>query len=78
MANGRGKIGSCERFYFLGFQNNWMVTVVMNLRHLQLGRKAMTNLDSIKKTETFTLPTKVHNQIYNFFSSNEQDVRVGP
>ena len=29
-------------------------------RHLLLGRKAMTNLDSILKSKDFTLPTKVH------------------
>ena len=29
-------------------------------RHLLLGRKFMTNLDSILKIETITLPTKVH------------------
>ena len=29
-------------------------------RHLLLGRKVMTNLDSILKAETLTLPTKVH------------------
>ena len=29
-------------------------------RHLLLGRKAMTNLDSILKTKDITLPTKVH------------------
>ena len=29
-------------------------------RHLQLGRKAMTNLDSILKSRDITLPTKVH------------------
>ena len=29
-------------------------------RHLFLGRKAMTNLDSILKTRDITLPTKVH------------------
>ena len=28
--------------------------------HLLLGRKAMTNLDSILKTRDITLPTKVH------------------
>ena len=28
-------------------------------RHLLLGRKAMTNLDSILKSKDFTLPTKV-------------------
>ena len=29
-------------------------------RHLLLGRKAITNLDSILKTKDITLPTKVH------------------
>ena len=29
-------------------------------RHLLLGRKAMTNLDSILKRRNITLPTKVH------------------
>ena len=29
-------------------------------RHLLLGRKAMTNLDSILKSRDITLPTKVH------------------
>ena len=29
-------------------------------RHLHLGRKAMTNLDSILKSRDITLPTKVH------------------
>ena len=29
-------------------------------RHLLLGRKTMTNLDSMLKTRDITLPTKVH------------------
>ena len=29
-------------------------------RHLLLGRKAMTNLDSILKSRDITLPTKLH------------------
>ena len=29
-------------------------------RHLLLGRKAMTNLDSMLKSRDITLPTKVH------------------
>ena len=29
-------------------------------RHLLLGRKAMTNIDSILKSRDITLPTKVH------------------
>ena len=31
-----------------------------NKRHLLLGRKAMTNLDSILKSEVITLPAKIH------------------
>ena len=37
----------------------WMVTAAMKLRHLLLGRKVMTNLDSILKSRDMTLPTKV-------------------
>ena len=37
-----------------------MVTVVMKLTHLHIGRKAMANLDGIFKSRDITLPTKVH------------------
>ena len=37
-----------------------MVTAAMKLRRLLLGRKAMTNLDSILKSRGITLLTKVH------------------
>ena len=36
-----------------------MVTAAMKLRHLLLGRKAMTSLDRILKSRDITLPTKV-------------------
>ena len=36
-----------------------MGTAAMKLRHLLLGRKAMTNLDSILKSRDITLLTKV-------------------
>ena len=36
-----------------------MVIVAMKLRHLLLGRKVMTNLDSILKSRNITLSTKV-------------------
>ena len=39
-------------------------------RHLLLGRKAMTNLDSILKSRDITLPTKVHLVSYGFSSSH--------
>ena len=37
-----------------------MVTAAMKLRPLLLGRKAMTNLDSILESRDITLPTKFH------------------
>ena len=38
-----------------------MVTAAMKLKkHLFLGKKVMTNLDSIFKSRDITLPTKVH------------------
>ena len=36
-----------------------MVTAAMKLRHLLLGRIAMTNLDSVLKSRDITLQTKV-------------------
>ena len=36
-----------------------MVTAAMILRHFLLGRKVMTNLDSILKSRDITLPTKI-------------------
>ena len=43
------------------FKSLWMVTADMKLkRHLFLGRKAMTNLDSIFKSRDIALLTKVH------------------
>ena len=47
-------------------------------RHLLLGRKVMTNLDSIFKSRDFTLPTKVHQvKAMVFFQWSCMDVRVG-
>ena len=39
-------------------------------RHLPLGRKAITNLDSILKSRDITLSTKVHLQGYGFSSNH--------
>ena len=48
------------RLYFTGLQKSLqMVTTAMKLRHLLLGRKVMTNLDSIIKGRDITLPIKV-------------------
>ena len=45
-------------------------------RHLLLGRKAMTNLDSIFKSRDITLPTKVH-LVKAMAFPVVMDVRVG-
>ena len=37
-----------------------MVTAGIKLEDTLLGRKAMTNLDSVLKTRDITLPTRVH------------------
>ena len=37
-----------------------MVTAAVKLRHLLLGRKIITNLDSILKSRDITLPAKIH------------------
>ena len=47
-------------FIFWGSKILQMVTAAMKLRRLLLGRKVMTNLDSIFKSGDITLPTKVH------------------
>ena len=46
-------------------------------RHLLLGRKVMTNLDSILKSKDITLPTKVHLVKVWFFQWSCMNVRVG-
>ena len=60
MANRWGNNGNSERFYFLGLK----ITAVGECSHeikrcLLIGRKAITNLDSILKSRDITLPTKV-------------------
>ena len=46
-------------------------------RRLLLGRKVMTNLDSILKNRDVTLPTKVHLVKAMVFQQSCMDVRVG-
>ena len=61
MANRWGNSGNGVRLYFGGS----IVTADGDCSHeikrrLLLGRKAMTNLDSVFKSRDITLPTKVH------------------
>ena len=60
MANRWGNSGKSDRLYFSGLQ----ITADGDHSHdikrcLLLGRKVMTNLDSILKCRDITLPTKV-------------------
>ena len=60
MANGWGNNGKSERLYFGGSK----ITADGDCSHkikrrVLLGRKTMTNLDSIFKSRNITLPTKV-------------------
>ena len=49
----------CQTLFFWAPKSLQMVIAAMKLRHLLLGRKVMTNLDSIFKSRDITLPTKV-------------------
>ena len=76
MAKRWGNNGNSEQLYFWGLQNQgrWALkSLQMQMvitadgdqsheikGHLLLGRKAMTNLDSILKSRDITLPTNVH------------------
>ena len=50
----------CQTLFWGAPKSLQMVTAAMKLRHLLLGRKVMTNLDSILKSSDITLPTEVH------------------
>ena len=54
-----------------------MVTAAMKLKDLLLGRKVMTNLDSILKSRDITLPAKVRLVKAMVFPAVIMDVRVG-
>ena len=61
MANRWGNNGNSDRLLFLGAPKSLqMVTCSHDIkRHLLLGRKVMTNLDSILKSRDITLLIKV-------------------
>ena len=66
------------RLYFLGLQNHcrwWLCHEIK--RHSLLGRKVMTNLDSIFKSRDTTLPTKACPVKAMVFQWSCMDVRVG-
>ena len=60
MANGWGNNGNYERFSFGGSKITADSDCSQEIkRRLLLGRKVMTNLDSILESRDITLPTKV-------------------
>ena len=61
MANRWGNNRNSDRLYFGGSRITGDGDCSHEIkRHLLLGRKVMTNLDSILKSQDITLPTKVH------------------
>ena len=61
MENRWGNSGNDDRLYAFGLQITADGDCSLEIkRRLLLGRKVMTNLDSILKSRDITLPTKVH------------------
>ena len=61
MANRWGNNGKSDRLYFLGSKITADGDCSHEIkRYLLLGRKVMTNLDSILRSRDITFPTKVH------------------
>ena len=61
MANRWGNDGNSDRLNFLGFKVTANGDCIYEIKRcLLLGRKAMTNLDSLLKSRDISLPTKVH------------------
>ena len=61
MANRWGNNGNSDRFYLGGCKITADGDCSREIkRHLLLGRKVMTNLDSILESRDIALPTKVH------------------
>ena len=78
MANRWGNNGNSDRLIFLGSKITADGDSSHEIkRHLVLGRKAMTSLDSILKSRDITLPTKVHLVKAMVFPVVTCGVRVG-
>ena len=79
MANRCGNNGNTVTDFIFGAPKSLqMVTAAMKLkRRLPLGRKAMTDLDSILKSRDITLLTKVHLVKAMLFTVVMYGLRVG-
>ena len=69
--------GNSADFIFWAPNSLQTVTAAMKLRYLLLGRKVMTNLDSIFKSRDITMLTKVCLVKVMVFPVVRLDVRVG-
>ena len=79
MANRRGTVETVADFIFGGSKITADGDFSYEIkRRLLLGRKVMTNLESIFKSRDITLPTKVHLVKAMVFPVVMYDVRVGP
>ena len=81
MGNRWGNSGNRGRLLFWAPKSLQMVTSAMKLKEKFLGRKAMTDLDSILKSRDITLPTKLHlvkSMVFPVWMDIWMDVRVGP
>ena len=58
MGNRQGNSGKCQTLFWGAPKSLQMVTLAMKF-NLLLGKKVMTNRDSILKSRDITLPTKV-------------------
>ena len=79
MGNRWGNSGNSARLYFLGSK----ITADGDCSHeikrcLLLGRKVMTNLDSILKSREITLPTKVYLVKAMVFPVSQFSISNGP
>ena len=78
MTNRREKMEAVTDFIFLGSKNTADGDCSHEVKRcLLLGRKAMTNLDSVLKSRDITLPTRVHIVRTMVFPVVMYGVRVG-
>ena len=79
MANREGKVEVVTDLLFLGSKITADGDYSHEVRrHMLLGRKAMTNLDSVLKSRDITLPAKVHTSRLRSSQSSCLVVRAGP
>ena len=70
MANRWGNNGNSDRLYFLGLQNHCRWWLQAWIKPLALGRKVITNLDSILKSRHYFADKGLYSQSYWFSSSH--------